>query len=130
MPCIAASIHRATVQPTNFVTVTLSCPLTLATLHVTAPDSTPDHFGTLIICLPSPFQGGELVLRHIDHNSSTAPSTKTYDWSSPDGSMPQALQWAAFYADTGVCHTWGCAELSVQSVWLLLTEVQRWSDSA
>lgn len=55
----------------------------------------------MIICLPSPFKGGQLVLRHINHNSSTAPITKTYDWSSSQDAMPQDLQWAAFYADTG-----------------------------
>jgi hypothetical protein len=60
-----------------------------------------DYFGTLIVCLPSPFKGGQLVLRHIDHNSSSASHTRTYDWSTNGDDMPQDLQWAAFYADTG-----------------------------
>lgn len=54
-----------------------------------------DHFGTLIICLPSRFKGGQLVLRHIDPNNSRARGqnraatlTRTYDWAaaaSPPG---------------------------------------------
>uniref|UniRef100_A0A383VSD5 Fe2OG dioxygenase domain-containing protein n=1 Tax=Tetradesmus obliquus TaxID=3088 RepID=A0A383VSD5_TETOB len=69
--------------------------------HYDTPRSQ-DHFGTLIICLPSPFKGGQLLLRHVDHNSSAAPSTRTYDWSASADAAPQGLQWAAFYADTGV----------------------------
>ncbi|WIA37493.1 hypothetical protein OEZ86_014407 [Tetradesmus obliquus] len=67
--------------------------------HCDTPRSQ-DHFGTLIICLPSPFKGGQLLLRHVDHNSSAAPSTRTYDWSASADAAPQGLQWAAFYADT------------------------------
>jgi hypothetical protein len=63
--------------------------------------ATLDHFGTLIVCLPSPFKGGQLVVRHIDHNSTSAPHTRTYDWSSSGDTTTQDLRWAAFYTDTG-----------------------------
>jgi len=61
-----------------------------------------DHFGTLIICLPTPFAGGQLVLRHINHNSSSLPLSHTFDWAKQlnDPAGQQALQWAAFYNDT------------------------------
>ncbi|KXJ88481.1 hypothetical protein Micbo1qcDRAFT_207207 [Microdochium bolleyi] len=52
---------------------------------------TPRHetqFGSLVVCLPHPHQGGGLVVRH-------AGKDVTFDWSSTEG----AVQWAAFYSD-------------------------------
>ena len=46
-------------------------------------------FGTLVVCLSSPFTGGALVTRHNDLEI-------IYDWST---SSDQELQWAAFYGD-------------------------------
>ena len=46
-------------------------------------------FGTLVVCLSSPFTGRALVTRHNDLEI-------IYDWST---SSDQELQWAAFYGD-------------------------------
>jgi hypothetical protein len=44
------------------------------------------HFGTLIICLPCPHQGGQLNLSHKSR-------TQTSDW----GSTSPSIQWVAFH---------------------------------
>lgn len=57
----------------------------------------PAVFGTLVACLPVPFRGGRLVLRHD--------STRAYDWETADfygfprASETCSVQWAAFYGD-------------------------------
>lgn len=46
------------------------------------------HFGSLVVCLPSAHEGGQLIVRHQGHST-------TFDWSSDSSN----LQWAAFYGD-------------------------------
>ena len=48
-------------------------------------------FGSLVLCLPSRFEGGQLVIKH--KSGETA-----YDWST-DSSSSNTIQWAAFYSD-------------------------------
>ena len=48
-------------------------------------------FGSLVLCLPSPFEGGQLLIRHKEHK-------KVYDWGAAAGNSQQ-IQWAAFYSD-------------------------------
>ncbi|KAK2773447.1 hypothetical protein FQN53_004167 [Emmonsiellopsis sp. PD_33] len=59
--------------------------------HVDTPRSE-QQFGSLVICLPCPHQGGALAVRH-------AGQTVTYDWGSDDTNEAPTLQWAAFYSD-------------------------------
>jgi hypothetical protein len=56
--------------------------------HVDTPRST-SQIGSLVICLPSPFDGGNLMVRH--HGQEV-----DFDWSESSSS---AIQWAAFYSD-------------------------------
>jgi hypothetical protein len=78
--------------------------------HFDTPRSA-DMFGTLVVCLPSPHAGGELVLRH----GTSSDASHTVDWSfdkpaagtnvkkQSSGDIHQqlgSLQWAAFYSDT------------------------------
>jgi hypothetical protein len=57
----------------------------------------PAVFGTLVACLPVPFRGGRLVLRHD--------STRAYEWETaafycfPRARDAYSVQWAAFYGD-------------------------------
>jgi hypothetical protein len=69
--------------------------------HFVSHKDTPrdrDCFGTLVVCLPVPFQGGRLVLRHND-------TTRSYAWESygfaypMPGKDPYEVRWAAFYGD-------------------------------
>ncbi|PYI02019.1 hypothetical protein BO78DRAFT_400862 [Aspergillus sclerotiicarbonarius CBS 121057] len=56
--------------------------------HVDTPRS--EHqVGSLVVCLPSRFQGGNLIVRH--HGQET-----NFDWSPQSGA---SIQWAAFYSD-------------------------------
>ena len=54
--------------------------------HVDTPRSK-DMFGSLVVCLPSPFTGGELVTSHQGRRV-------TFDWSNSS-----KIQWAAFYSN-------------------------------
>lgn len=54
--------------------------------HVDTPRSA-DMFGSLVVCLPSQFTGGELVTRHQGRQV-------VFEWSSS-----ATTQWAAFYSD-------------------------------
>ena len=54
--------------------------------HVDTPRSE-DMFGSLVVCLPSYFKGGELLTRHQGRQV-------TFDWSAAP-----ATYWAAFYSD-------------------------------
>ncbi|KAF4548884.1 Hypothetical protein D9617_24g015970 [Elsinoe fawcettii] len=56
--------------------------------HVDTPRSI-KQFGSLVICLPSPHKGGNLVVRHKGQET-------TFDWAENSGN---AIQWAAFYSD-------------------------------
>ena len=49
-------------------------------------------FGSLVVCLPTQFQGGALVARHRGEQV-------VYDWSSPPEDPVQKIQWAAFFSD-------------------------------
>lgn len=58
--------------------------------HVDTPRST-DQIGSLVVCLPSIHQGGQLEVRHEGR-------IMTFDWSMPETVRPE-IQWAAFYSD-------------------------------
>jgi hypothetical protein len=55
--------------------------------HVDTPRST-RQFGSLVVCLPSPHSGGELVVRHQKRG-------REFCW----GGFVSSVQWAAFYSD-------------------------------
>lgn len=57
--------------------------------HVDTPRSK-HQVGTLVVCLPSVHEGGQLVLRHQGREN-------VFDWSGEKGQ--DAIQWAAFYSD-------------------------------
>jgi len=59
--------------------------------HVDTPWSG-QMFGSLVICLPTQFRGGELVVRHQKKEIK-------YDWSSPVSDPLTGLCWAAFFSD-------------------------------
>lgn len=59
--------------------------------HVDTPRSE-KMFGSLVVCLPTPFTGGELVVRH--HKQEIK-----YDWSSTASDTSSTLHWAAFFSD-------------------------------
>ena len=52
---------------------------------------TPRMFGSLVVCLPTQFSGGELVVRHKKEIR--------YDWSLPVSDPFNGLQWAAFFSN-------------------------------
>lgn len=58
----------------------------------------PDVFGTLVVCLPVPFRGGGLMLRH-------GGSVHRFEWETPDAfgfgrrDDTCSVRWAAFYSD-------------------------------
>ena len=56
--------------------------------HVDTPRSK-DMFGSLVVCLPSSFTGGELVTRHNGRRI-------TFDWSRDSNTL---IQWGAFFSD-------------------------------
>jgi hypothetical protein len=53
--------------------------------HIDSP-KTPDQVGTLVICLPSKHEGGNLIVRHRDRNV-------TFSWGNS-----MSVEWAAFYS--------------------------------
>lgn len=57
--------------------------------HVDTPRSK-HQVGSLVVCLPSVHEGGQLVLRHEGRDI-------VFDWSGEKGR--NAIQWAAFYSD-------------------------------
>ena len=57
--------------------------------HVDTPRSE-KMFGSLVVCLPTQFTGGELIVRHHKEEIN-------YDWSSTAAS--DTLHWAAFFSD-------------------------------
>lgn len=58
--------------------------------HVDTPRSV-SQFGSLVVCLPLPHQGGQLAVRH--HGQQVVS-----DWSW-DGLARPSIKWAAFYSD-------------------------------
>ncbi|KXS97959.1 hypothetical protein AC578_3119 [Pseudocercospora eumusae] len=65
-----------------------SGPSGLFKAHVDTPRSE-THLGSLVVCLPVAFEGGELAVRHQGH-------AILHDWSSGSAN---SIQWAAFYSD-------------------------------
>ena len=59
--------------------------------HVDTPCSE-RMFGSLVVCLPTQFTGGELIVRH--HKEEIK-----YDWSSTASDTSSTLHWAAFFSD-------------------------------
>ena len=59
--------------------------------HVDTPCSE-KMFGSLVVCLPTQFTGGELIVRH--HKEEIK-----YDWSSTASDTSSTLHWAAFFSD-------------------------------
>ncbi|CAK4008688.1 hypothetical protein B0A50_05709 [Lecanosticta acicola] len=59
--------------------------------HVDTPRSQ-EQIGSLVVCLPVAFEGGELAVRHQGHQI-------LYDWTTPSPSDEPAIHWAAFYSD-------------------------------
>lgn len=57
----------------------------------------PDVFGTLVVCLPLPFRGGALVLRHDSIRRFEWETADSFGFGQRDDSYP--VQWAAFYND-------------------------------
>lgn len=57
--------------------------------HVDTPRSK-HQIGSLVVCLPSVHNGGQLVLRHQGRE-------QVFDWSGGKGR--NTIQWAAFYSD-------------------------------
>ncbi|KAL6061725.1 Fe2OG dioxygenase domain-containing protein [Balamuthia mandrillaris] len=82
--------------------------------HVDTPRS-PDMFGSLVVCLPTAFSGGQLLIHHpLSSSSSSASSSTVSCTSSPEGcrkqdqvtvdwssgpEVPKQIRWAAFYSD-------------------------------
>jgi predicted 2-oxoglutarate/Fe(II)-dependent dioxygenase YbiX len=58
--------------------------------HVDTPRQGAAQFGTLIVCLPVGFEGGELVVSHGGR-------TVEYAWG--EGAAEGEVQWAAVYSD-------------------------------
>ncbi|KAF7527554.1 hypothetical protein PCG10_002517 [Penicillium crustosum] len=58
--------------------------------HVDTPRSQ-SQIGSLVVCLPAPFQGGNLIVQNEGKQV-------VFDWSHQSAS---AIQWAAFYSDCG-----------------------------
>ncbi|KAI9774057.1 MAG: hypothetical protein M1840_005150 [Geoglossum simile] len=56
--------------------------------HVDTPRGAA-QFGSLVVCLPCPHKGGQLVIRHQRHET-------IHDWSNTEASE---ISWAAFYSD-------------------------------
>ena len=59
--------------------------------HVDTPRSS-EMFGSLVVCLPTQFTGGELVTRHKGKEI-------RFDWSSTPQSPMKKVSWAAFFSD-------------------------------
>lgn len=59
--------------------------------HVDTPRSE-KMFGSLVVCLPTHFTGGELIVRH--HKQETK-----YNWSTTASDKSNTLHWAAFFSD-------------------------------
>ena len=59
--------------------------------HVDTPRGS-NMFGSLVVCLPTQFQGGALVARHRGEQV-------VYDWSSLPENPVHKIQWAAFFGD-------------------------------
>ena len=59
--------------------------------HIDTPRSG-DMFGSLVVCLPTQFTGGELVTRHKGQEV-------RFDWSSSPDNPMKKVSWAAFFND-------------------------------
>jgi hypothetical protein len=69
-----------------------------------------DMFGTLVVCLPSQFRNGKLVLSHRG-------VVQKFDWGTAIGKQqaPNQLHWAAFFADVDhqIERIWGGARVTL-----------------
>ncbi|CAK39516.1 uncharacterized protein An07g06710 [Aspergillus niger] len=65
-----------------------SCPDGFFRKHIGRP-RTANQIGSLVVCLPSHFTGGDPYVRHNKQD-------RDFDWSSASSST---IQWAAFYSD-------------------------------
>ncbi|KMU86422.1 hypothetical protein CIHG_04211 [Coccidioides immitis H538.4] len=92
LPNISSSLENALefrrVRAELYKLNVYSGPSGLFRAHVDTPRS-PNQFGSLVVCLPSPHQGGKLVVRHQG-------ASVEFPWD--DGSLSN-IQWAAFYSD-------------------------------
>ena len=59
--------------------------------HLDTP-RTGNIFGSLVVCLPNAFSGGELVIRHLGQSA-------TYSWGDQQADSSPAFEWAFFYSD-------------------------------
>ena len=59
--------------------------------HVDTPKS-PEMFGSLVLCLPTQFTGGSLVLHHREKEV-------VFDWSSTPDHPAKTIKWAAFFSN-------------------------------
>lgn len=59
--------------------------------HVDTPRSE-SQVGSLVVCLPAPFAGGALAVRHQDQEV-------VHRWEADSSERQPAIQWAAFYSD-------------------------------
>lgn len=67
--------------------------------HVDTPRSLA-QFGSLVVCLPSQHEGGQLVVRHHGEEMMFDWSTKALRGSTDPAISPvDAIRWAAFYSD-------------------------------
>ncbi|KAJ5634104.1 hypothetical protein N7528_001946 [Penicillium herquei] len=67
---------------------TYSGPSGIFKKHVDTPRSK-SQIGSLVVCLPSQFEGGNLIVRHNENEAD-------FDWQRQSA---EAIQWAAFYSD-------------------------------
>lgn len=61
--------------------------------HIDTPRNTTTHFGTLVVCLPVPHQGGELVVENADRSSKFVHD----QWG--QASSKGLVSWGAHYCD-------------------------------
>ena len=79
--CIRAELYKLNIYSTG----------SFFKAHVDTPRSD-RMFGSLVVCLPTEFSGGELVTRH--HGREVK-----FDWSSSPDSPRKTVSWATFFSD-------------------------------
>ena len=79
--CIRAELYKLNIYSTG----------SFFKAHVDTPRSD-QMFGSLVVCLPTEFSGGELVTRH--HGREVK-----FDWSSSPDSPRKTVSWATFFSD-------------------------------
>ena len=74
--------------------------------HLDTPRS-PSMFGSLVVCLPQPHNGGQLKVKSPSRSTTASPTLTEeevlvehiFDWGPLSEAQPLAVQWAAFYSD-------------------------------